>query len=180
MFKWPKFWTPLESKKEKSERIYTETHAPEPPKLPILSAEGHALIKQSEGLNLNAYQCSANIWTIGFGSTRGLDGLPVKPGLSITQTQARALYIRDINIFSGAVRKLVKVPINNNQFSALVSLSYNIGLGNFRSSTLLRQLNRGNYSECSGEFWKWRRARGKIVAGLVARRERERIMFITA
>lgn len=164
-FKWPF---------PKKEEIIT------PPKIPVLSSEDHKLIKESEGLRLNAYQCSANVWTIGFGSTRGMDGAPVKPGQSITIEQARALYVRDINIFSASVRRLVTVKINDNQFSALVSLAYNIGLGNFRASTLLRKLNRGDFVGCSMEFGKWRRANGKINRGLVARRERERIMFITA
>ena len=157
-----------------------KTVKPDPPRLPFLTKDGHNLIKESEGLRLTAYQCSANVWTIGWGSTRGMDGRLVNEGEQITLDQARELYMRDINIFSGSVRKLVKVKINENQFSALVSLAYNIGLGNFRASTLLRKLNRGDYEGCAGEFWKWRRANGEIVAGLVARRERERIMFTTA
>jgi lysozyme len=145
--------------------------------IPIINKNGRDLIKDSEGLRLRAYMCSAHVWTIGYGSTRGIDGLPIKQGDIITVPQAEMLFERDINIFSYAIRKLLCVEITNNQFSALVSLAYNIGVGNFRASTLLRKLNRGDFDGCQAEFGKWRRANGKILPGLVARRERERLLF---
>jgi lysozyme len=150
---------------------------PKEPVIPMINTYGRQMIKDSEGLRLNAYLCSALVWTIGYGSTRGTDGLPVEKSDVINIDIANQLFERDINVFSFAVRKLLKVPVTVNQFSALVSLAYNIGIGNFRASTLLRKLNRGDTEGASQEFWKWRRANGKILPGLVARRERERILF---
>lgn len=160
----------------KKTNAYPDCQAPQQM---VVNGAGKALIKVNEGLRLKAYRCSAGVCTIGYGSTRGLDCQPVQSGDEITEGEAEALFNRDILVFSSGVRKLCKVDLNQNQFSALVSLAYNIGLGNFRASTLLRKLNRSDYDGCSSEFWKWRRANGKILAGLVARREKERKLFIS-
>ena len=150
------------------------------PRCPMVNKAGYNLIRESESLRLKAYLCSAGVWTIGWGATFGLDGFPVSPGDEITQDEARQLFARDVNFFAKGVRKLVKVPLNDNQFSALVSLAFNIGMGRFRASTMLRKLNRGDYAGAEGEFWKWRRANGRILRGLVVRREKERILFATS
>lgn len=156
--------------------------APPAPVLRILTVtpEGRKLITDSEGYSAVPYLCAAAVCTIGWGTTIGLAGAPITlDHRRINQSTAEQLFSRDLKIFAKSVRILVKVPINNNQFSALVSLSYNIGVGNLKASTLLRKLNRGDYSGCEQEFWKWRRAKGVILKGLVIRRERERLMFVS-
>lgn len=150
---------------------------------PILrvTAAGQKLIKASEGYSAVPYLCASGVPTIGWGSTIDACGNPVTlDHPRITREEAQALFRRDLALFGKGVRVLVKQPISKQQYSALVSLSYNIGMGNFRSSTLLRKLNRGDYTGCSQEFWKWRRADGVILSGLVKRRELERLMFVGA
>ncbi len=85
----------------------------------------------------------------------------------------------DLTEAQSAVRRLVKVPINQNQFDALTSFTFNVGSGNFQSSTLRRLLNEGDYTGASNEFWKWRRSNGKIAGGLVRRRADEKALFLT-
>jgi len=131
------------------------------------------LIKDFEGLKLDAYKCSAGVWTIGYGSTYG-----VHRGDTITLTRAEELLLEDLEPFCADINKLVKVDLNQNQFDALVSLCYNIGTGNFKNSTLLRLLNAGNFGLAAEQFHLWRRAKGKILQGLVNRRKREYDLFI--
>ena len=103
---------------------------------------GITLIKEFEGCRLTPYRCSAGVPTVGYGTTYRPDGGRVsmcdKP---LTIEQADELFDRDINHFSAKVDDLIGVPVSPNQFSAVVSLAYNIGCGNLRSSTLLRKLN---------------------------------------
>ncbi len=154
---------------------------PEPePSAPRVNDAGYKLISMSEGYSPVPYICSGGVCTIGKGTTMDADFNPITmnhPQIDITQ--ANKLFYRDIKIFSDSVMKDVKVPLNDNQFSALVSLAYNIGQGHFRASTLLRKLNRGDYNGAANEFWKWRRANGVILRGLVKRRELERKLFMT-
>ena len=105
------------------------------------SPRGRALIEKFEGLRLTAYQDMVGVWTIGYGHT----GPDVKAGLTITQQQAEQLLINDLARFNNGVNALVTVKINQNQFDALISFSYNLGLGSLQQSTLLRLLNAGNF-----------------------------------
>ncbi|MFB9156477.1 lysozyme [Chromobacterium violaceum] len=139
------------------------------------NAAGISLIKQFEGVRLAAYQDMVGVWTIGYGHT----GPDVKAGLAITQQQADQLLAADLEKFETGVRKAVIVPLNANQFSALVSFSYNLGLGNLRSSTLLRLLNKGDYDGAAAQFPRWNRAGGQAVAGLTRRRKAEQALFLT-
>lgn len=150
-----------------------------PPPEPLhINAKGLNLIRLSEGYSAIPYLCSSGVPTIGIGTTIGEDGCPITlDHPRIDPVKAEMLFRRDIELFSRSIRNLCKVPLNNNQFSALCSLCYNIGAGNFRASTLLRKLNRGDYDGCAAEFWKWRRSKGIINRGLVLRRERERVLF---
>lgn len=146
----------------------------------VVTQEALELIKSFEGCELTPYKCSANVPTVGYGATTGLDGLAVVLGSpAITKMEADTLFARDIARFSESVRSLVKVEVNSNQFSALVSLAYNIGSGNLKKSTLLKKLNKGDYKGAADEFPKWRRARGKVLQGLVRRRELERNLFLS-
>ncbi|MFK7088935.1 lysozyme [Chromobacterium violaceum] len=139
------------------------------------NAAGISLIKQFEGVRLAAYQDMVGVWTIGYGHT----GPDVKAGMTITQQQADQLLAADLEKFETGVSKAVIVPLNANQFSALVSFSYNLGLGNLRSSTLLRLLNKGDYDGAAAQFPRWNRAGGQAVPGLTRRRKAEQALFLT-
>ena len=136
---------------------------------------GIALIKSFESCKLKAYLCPANVWTIGWGTTKG-----VKPGQTITQAQADKLFADDLARFETAVSKAVKVPLTGNQFSALVSLCYNIGAGAFAKSTLVKRLNARDYAGAQAQFARWNKADGKTLAGLTRRRAAEAKLFATA
>lgn len=140
-----------------------------------ISQKGINLIKMFEGLSLKAYKDSVGIVTIGYGST----GPHVSMGQTITEVQAEALLKTDIARFERGVSDLVTVPLNQNQFDALVSFSFNLGLGNLKSSTLLRKLNSLDYSGAAKEFERWNRAGGKVLAGLTRRRIAERDLFLS-
>lgn len=139
---------------------------------------GLDLIKHFEGLRLEAYICPAGVPTIGYGSTRG-----VRLGDRISEAQAEALLRRDLLRFERAVNDLVKVPLTQGQFDALVSFAYNVGEGSLASSTLLKRLNAGRYAEAADQFLRWNKARvnGRLTAlpGLTRRREAERALFLT-
>lgn len=139
-----------------------------------------ALIKEFEGLRLNAYPDPAHGWsvpTIGYGHTSAAGAPIVRRGMTITATEAEDILRRDLGQFEAAVRSLVKVPLTENQFGALVSFTFNLGAGNLKSSTLLRKLNAGDYVGASDEFGRWVKAGGKTLSGLVRRREAERQLF---
>ncbi|PRP70895.1 muraminidase [Chromobacterium amazonense] len=137
------------------------------------SANGINLIKQFEGLKLTAYQDSVGVWTIGYGHT----GRDVKPSQTISSNQADQLLRQDLARFEQGVSNLIKVSIKQNQFDALVSFSYNLGLGNLQSSTLLRLLNQGDYQAAAGQFPLWNKAGGKVLPGLTRRRLAEQALF---
>ena len=140
-----------------------------------IGAAGLELIKSFEGCILDAYQDCVGVWTIGYGST----GSHVYPGLSITQQEAEDLLKQDLSRFEKAVSSFVTVPINGNQFDALVSFAYNLGEGALQGSTLLWLLNQGDYAGAADEFLKWASAGGEILAGLVRRRKAERSLFLS-
>jgi lysozyme len=135
-----------------------------------INAAGEALIEQFEGCALIAYQDQGGIWTIGYGHT----GPDVTEGLAITQDQAEYLLGRDLQTAEGAINRLVTVPLGDNQFSALVSLVFNIGVGAFQSSTLLRDLNTGSYGLVQFQI-----VNGVIDAGLQKRRAAEIALWNT-
>lgn len=137
-----------------------------------ISENGLKVIKDFEGLRLTSYQCSAGVWTIGFGHTKG-----VKAGQTITKATADKYLKDDVTAFENVVNKNVKVKLNQNQFDALVSLCFNIGSGAFKKSTLLKRLNEGDYDEASDQFLVWCKAGGNTVRGLLIRREKERALF---
>ncbi|MGB4239631.1 MAG: lysozyme [Candidatus Hydrothermia bacterium] len=137
------------------------------------SKKGIEIIKKYEGLRLKAYKCPAGILTIGYGHTKN-----VKQGDTITETQAEILLIYDLIDIENCIKKNVKIPLNQNQFDALVSLCFNIGCGNFLKSTLLKKLNEGKIAEAVKEFLKWNKAGGKELAGLTKRRQEEMELFL--
>lgn len=132
------------------------------------------IVKESEGLELRAYLCPAGIWTIGWGHT----GTDVYKGLVITLAEAEDLLERDLRTSEGYVNSLVKVKLTQNQFDALVSFVYNVGGGAFKDSTLLRLLNAGDYKGAADQLLRWDKAKGKVLAGLTKRRQKERELFL--
>jgi lysozyme len=146
----------------------------------ITNAAGLSLIRQAEGLRLRAYLCPANVWTIGIGTTVYPDGRKVRSGDKCTEQQADRYLAHDLQEFERAVAAMVTVPVTSNQFSALVSLAYNIGIGALKKSTLLRLLNAGDYAGAANQFPRWNRGGGRILPGLVKRRAAERALFLSA
>ena len=147
-----------------------------------ISNKGIALIKEYEGCKLKAYTCSAGVWTIGYGHTRG-----GKAGDVITQAQADAFFLEDIKAFERDVNSLLKVPVTQGMFDALVSFAFNVGSDidadtiaeGLGDSTLLKKVNAGDKAGAANEFAKWNKAAGKVVSGLVRRREAERKLFLS-
>lgn len=144
-----------------------------------VSNTGLSLIKSFEGLMLNPYLCSAGKPTIGWGSTYYPDGKKVTlQDKEITEEKAFEIleYIANKD-FGSNINKVVKVGLSQNQFDALVSFSYNIGNGNFNSSTLLRWLNQGFYNEASIQLLRWDKSKGIALSGLTKRRKAEKELF---
>ena len=140
---------------------------------------GIEIIKSFEGLSLKPYLCPAKVWIVGYGSTTGSDGGPVDPDMGVIgEAEAESLLVRDLETSEGWVRRLVKKALTDNQFSALTSFTFNVGCGALQRSTLRMKLNRGEYLGAADEFPKWRRAGGRIMAGLVRRRAVERALFL--
>ncbi|MBX4335811.1 lysozyme [Bartonella raoultii] len=135
--------------------------------------EGLALIKQWEGLRLNAYQDTTGVWTIGYGHTNAAGKPFVHKDMTITEKQAEDILRQDLQRFENTVEKLVKVSLNAWQFAALVSFCYNVGTKAFSNSTLLKKLNKGEYEAIPAELQKWTKAGGKRLEGLVHRRAAE-------
>ena len=136
------------------------------------SAEGIALIKKFEGLELDSYQCSANVWTLGYGHTQGL-----AEGASCSEEEAEIILVNALKEFETYVNALVDVELDQNQFDALVAWTFNLGPTNLRTSTLLKKLNAGEYNDVPSEIKRWNRAGGQVLDGLIRRREAEALLF---
>ena len=134
------------------------------------------LIKRNEGCVLHAYQDSVGVWTIGYGHT----GPEVVEGQTITQEEAEQLLRQDLGRFQDAVASAIAGGATTaNQYGAMVSLCYNIGPGNFHTSTVLRDHKAGNYPGAADAFLLWNKAGGKVLAGLDRRRHEERSLYLT-
>jgi lysozyme len=143
-----------------------------------MNEAGYDLSRRSEGLRLKAYKCPAEKWTIGYGATRYEDGSLVKEGDIITKERAEELLKNLISKFEKSVKRLVQVQLNDNQFSALVDFTYNVGVGNFASSTLLKKINTIDFEGASKEFGRWIYSKGVKLPGLIKRREAEKELFL--
>ncbi len=146
-------------------------------KAKTVSNSGMVLICGFEGLKLKAYDDGVGVWTIGFGTTVYPNGIKVKKGDTCSEAQAKAYMAHDLKKFESAVNSAVTVQINQSQFDALVSLAYNIGVGAFEKSTLLKKLNLCDYKAASAQFNVWNKGGGKVMQGLVNRRAVERKLF---
>lgn len=137
---------------------------------------GIDLIKSFEGLRTRSYRDPVGILTIGYGST----GPHVMPGMSITEEQAEALLRQDVARFEAGVQAYLRdAPATDNEFAALVSLAFNIGLGAFRRSTVLRQHRAGRKKLAAAAFLLWVRAGKRTLKGLVRRRDAERRLYLS-
>ena len=133
-----------------------------------IAVTGVKLIQDFEGLELKAYKCPAGVWTIGYGHTKG-----VKQGDVITPAQATAYLQADLADAEKAVNSQ-NLKINQNQYDALVSFTFNVGTGNFQKSTLLKKVKiNPDDTSIRSEFAKWKYGSGKVLPGLVRRREAE-------
>jgi len=145
-----------------------------------MNKAGTDLVKSFEGLKLEAYRCSANKETIGYGNTFYEDGSKVKMGDKITVDRAVKLLEFILDKFEDSVNRLVTSELNENQMSALVSFAYNCGVNNLKSSTLLKKVNANpDDPTIADEFKKWTRANGKVLTGLVKRRDAESTLYFT-
>lgn len=133
-----------------------------------LSAAALVGIAVSEDFRSTAYQDIVGVWTIGWGTTKG-----VKAGDKIDPTRALKRKLDDVQKFEGALKQCVKVPLHQHEYDAFISLAYNIGAGAFCGSSLVRKLNAGDYEGACNQILVWNKAGGRVVQGLVNRRERE-------
>lgn len=148
-----------------------------------INQAGINLIKKYEQCRLYSYQCSAGVWTIGWGHT----GPDVKSDMQITQQMADLLLEKDLQKFEKEVLSLLKVKVTSNQFSALVSFAFNVGSDidadtiaeGLGDSTLLKKLNAGDVKGAAEEFPKWNKAKGKVLNGLTKRRLEEKELFLS-
>ena len=129
------------------------------------------LLKKFEGCKLKAYRCPANVCTIGYGHTSAAGAPQVVDGMIITQADAEDILKRDIVKYEIAVMDLVKVKLTQNQFDVLVDFAYNAGVGNLKSSTMLKKVNAGDLDAVPAELMKWTKGGGKVLPGLVRRRQ---------
>lgn len=138
-----------------------------------ISDKGIALIKSFEGLRLQAYQDSVGVWTIGYGHTKD-----VHEGMAINEAEAEQLLRNDLMDFEAGVEGIID-KATQGQFDALVSFAFNLGIGALRGSTLLRKHNAGDYKGAAGEFLRWNKAGGRVLAGLSRRRAAESAMYLS-
>ena len=143
-----------------------------------VSLFGIDLICGFEGKRLVAYDDGVGVWTIGSGTTIYPNGIKVKKGDVCTESEAKEYMAHDLKKFELAVNSAVTVPLNQNQFDALVSLAYNIGTNAFKNSTLVKKLNAGDYRGAADQFDVWINAGGKRMQGLVNRRAREKALYL--
>lgn len=145
----------------------------------MINQAGIDLIKRWEGCKLKAYKDVAGIWTVGYGLTSRAGFIEVGPDTVLTQEEADWYLEKVVDDFASKISPMITAPINENQFAAFVSLAYNIGVGAFQKSSALRRFNAGQIMEVPAAMRMWKKAGGKVVQGLVNRREAEVKLFLT-
>lgn len=141
-----------------------------------ISFNGIQFLKRWEGFKAEAYKDTGGVWTIGYGTIKWM-GKPVEQGMKMTEKEAELALQADLAWAQTAVNQLVRYPLTQNMFDALVSFVYNVGESAFRRSTLLRLLNQGRVADAAKQFERWKFDNGKVVQGLLNRREAERALF---
>lgn len=145
-----------------------------------MSQEGmDALLKKYEGCKLKSYRCPANVCTIGFGHTSAAGTPKVTDGMTITQKEANEILSRDLVKFETAVHDMVQQPLTQHQFDVLVDFAYNAGIGALKASTLLKKVNAGAFDDVPAELMKWTKGGGKVLPGLVKRRQAESAWWVS-
>ena len=143
-----------------------------------MTKEGLTLIKRFEGFRGSAYRCPAGVWTIGYGHTSEAGPPRVIQGSEMSLGDADTVLAADVSVFAAAVRKELKRELNDGQFSALVSFAYNAGIGAFRSSSVLKAVNAGDFEAVPRRLQLWVKGGGKTLPGLVKRRAAESELFL--
>ena len=142
-----------------------------------MSRAGIQMLVNFEGFHHQAYRCPAQVWTIGFGTTVYPDGRRVQQGDECSWEQALSYKMHMLKKFERVVQEAIHVPLTQSQFEALVSLAYNIGPHAFKTSTLVKKLNAGDYVAAAEQFLRWNKVGSQVVQGLVNRRQQEKIWF---
>lgn len=145
----------------------------------IINQAGLSLIKEFEGFRAEAYVDPVGILTIGYGTTSAAGvGITVKMGMRISEAQAEGYLAAALDKFAAHVRPLIKVPVNENEWAAFMSLAYNIGPGAFGKSSALRKFNALDKTGAADAILLWNKAGEKVLRGLTRRREAERMLFL--
>jgi GH24 family phage-related lysozyme (muramidase) len=165
------------------------TGAPEPDPMPAkpppsqnsgkINTGGLEIIKHFEGMRTRSYQDSVGVWTIGYGHTSMAGPPSVGPNMSITAAEAEKILKQDLGVFEKAVSDATTRTPTSDQFSAMVSFTFNVGASAFRESTLLRKHNGGDISGAANEFLRWVFAGGQKLPGLERRRKAERALYLS-
>ena len=145
----------------------------------MINQAGLDLIKRWEGCKLKSYQDVVGVWTVGYGLTSGAGFIEVGPDTVLTQEEADWYLEQVVDKFAAEVKSSITAEINENQFAAFVSLAYNVGIGGFKRSSALKHFNSGDLDKVPNAIRMWKKAGGKVVKGLVNRREAEIQLFLT-
>lgn len=138
------------------------------------------LIKHFEGFSARAYICPAGYLTIGYGTVIDSASEQYLKSKVITEQEGKELILKDLEVFMRQTDALIKVKLNDDQYAAVLDFVYNCGAGNFKSSTLLKKINKNPLdATISAEFQKWTRANGKVLKGLVRRRNAEALLYFS-
>jgi lysozyme len=143
-----------------------------------LTKQGLDLIKEFEGFRGKAYRCPAGVWTIFFGHTSMAGPPVVKPGMTGSKAEGERVLLNDLKVYEAGVRNAITVDLTPNQYSACVSLCYNIGVGAFRRSSVARFCNKRQWKNAADAFMLWNKAGGRVLPGLVRRRAAEAALFL--
>jgi lysozyme len=144
-----------------------------------MTEEGLALIRRFEGFRAEAYRCPAGVWTIGYGHTSQAGPPKVRPGMVVSEAEAREILAADAAMFAEGVRAALTREVSPEQFSALVSFAFNVGIGALRRSSVLKAVNEGRFEAVPERLRLWVKADGRRLEGLVRRREAEAELFAT-
>ncbi len=158
--------------------VVVPVDAPKPPKSRV-NSRCLDLIKRWEGFRADPYM-DAKLLAIGYGHTFAIGTPEVKPGMKVTETEATLILLADLERMRVKMDPLIKVTLNDNQYGALLSFCYNLGVGNLAKSTLLKKINAGDFEGASKQFLVWNRSGGKVLPGLTRRREAESALFTLA
>jgi GH24 family phage-related lysozyme (muramidase) len=152
---------------------------PPPPATGKINDDGLTIIKLFEGLELRAYQDSVGVWTIGYGHTSMAGPPEVYPGMTISEAEAEQILRTDLGVFERGVQGAITTQTTSDQFSAMVSFAFNVGVSAYRDSTLLRKHNARDFAGAADEFLRWVFAGGQKLPGLERRRNAERALYLS-